>query len=336
MNNRSKLQFSWNRNQIQSIEKGRAIEFRADAIRPCNYRPFVKRWVYFDRSYNAMVYQLPKIFPNSELRNQVICVSAIGANRFSALMTDLLPDLNMLEAGAQCFPKCTYAQLPDGSYEQLPNITEAALSMFQDTYPSLNVDHDLLFDYIYGLLHSPDYRERFGKNLLKQLPRIPAVASADDFMAFAQAGRILGDLHVNYEQAPLPDGVLVNGKPFGANGLADEDHRVTKMRFAGRRGKDLDRSTVIYNHQITVSGIPEEAYSYSVNGKSPVEWVLDRQRVTTHKASQIENDPNRYAVETVGDPAYPLKLLLSAVTVGIETARVVEGLPRLELASSND
>ena len=208
--------------------------------------------------------------------------------------------------------------------------------MFQKAFPSLNMDHDLLFDYIYGLLHSPVYRERFGKNLLKQLPRIPAVARADDFMAFAQAGRVLGDLHVNYEQAPLPDGVLVNGKPFGANGLADEDHRVTKMRFAGRRGKDLDRSTVIYNHRITVSGIPDEAYDYSVNGRTPVEWIIDRQRISTHKASGIVNNANRYAVETVGDAAYPLKLLLRAVTVGIETARVIEGLPRLELASSND
>ena len=261
----------------------------------------------------------------------MICVSAIGANLFSSLMVDLLPDLNMLEAGAQCFPKYTYAELPDGSYERLPNITEAALSMFQKAFPSLSMDHDLLFDYIYGVLHSPDYRERFGKNLLKQLPRIPAVASADDFMAFVQAGRILGDLHVNYEQAPLPDGVLVNGKPFEANGLADEDYRVTKMRFAGRRGKDLDRSTVIYNHQITVSGIPDDAYSYTVNGKSPVDWVLDRQRVTTHKASQIENDPNRYALEAVEDAAYPLKLLLRTITVGVETARIVSKLPALKL-----
>ena len=108
------------------------------------------------------------------------------------------------------------------------------------------------------------------------------------------------------------------------------------MRFAGRRGKDLDRSTVIYNHRITVSGIPDEAYDYSVNGRTPVEWIIDRQRISTHKASGIVNNANRYAVETVGDAAYPLKLLLRAVTVGIETARVIEGLPRLELASSND
>ena len=327
--------FSWSSKHVGWAAKGRQIKFTGAGSRKALYRPFSKLWCYFDPSYIHRAGQIPNIFPTPGSENRVICVSGIGAKRFSCFMADLLPDLEVVSK-SQCFPKYTYAELPLGGHERLPNITEHALSLFQKAYPELNIDQDLLFNYIYGLLHSPDYCKRFGKNLLKQLPRIPAVASADDFMAFAQAGRILGDLHVNYEQAPLPDGVLVNGKPFGANGLADEDFRVTKMRFVGRRGKDLDRSKVIFNHQITVSGIPEEAYSYSVNGKSPVDWVLDRQRVTTHKASQIKNDPNRYAVETVGDPAYPLELLLRAVTVGIETARIVKGLPGLELASSND
>ena len=288
------------------------------------------QWCYFDELYTSRVGLQPEIFPRGDSENLVICTTSIGDNEFSTLMCSVLPDLHLVGA-AQCFPKYVYGELPSGGYEQVPNITDSALNVFREAYSSLNVDHDLLFDYIYGLLHSPDYRERFGKNLLKQLPRIPAVARADDFMAFAQAGRILGDLHVNYEQAPLPDGVLVNGKPFGANGLAKEDHRVTKMRFAGRRGKDLDRSTVIYNHRITVSRIPDEAYNYSVNGRTPVEWIIDRQRISKHGASGIVNDANRYAVETVGDPAYPLKLLLRAITVGIETARIVKGLPALML-----
>ena len=327
--------FSWDRSQRNWAARGKRIAYDADAVRLSAYRPFTKRWAYFHRTYNNCVYQLPQIFPTADAKNRVICTTSIGDKEFSALMVSLLPDLHLIGA-AQCFPKFIYAELPLGGYERLPNITESALFRFQETYPDLKVDADLLFNYIYGLLHSPDYRERFGKNLLKQLPRIPVVARADDFVAFARAGRMLGDLHVNYEQVPLTDRVLVNGNPFGANDLAEEDYRVTKMRFAGRRGKDLDRSTVIYNHNITVSGIPEEAYSYSVNGKSPVEWVLDRQRVTIHKASQIENDPNRYALETVEDAAYPLKLLLQAITVGVETARIVKGLPALELASSDN
>ena len=328
--NNDPASFSWDDVSRRHFSAGKRKEFHPDAIRQALYRPFSPRWVYYHPSLNARRSQLPHIFPTPDSENRVICVSGIGDKEFSALMVSVLPDLHVIGT-VQCFPQYTYAKLPSGDYERLPNITESALSMFHDAYPNLNVDRDLLFDYIYGLLHSPDYRERFGKNLLKQLPRIPAVASADDFIAFAQAGRVMGDLHVNYEQAPLPDGVLVNGKPFGANGLADKDYRVTKMRFAGRRGKDLDRSTVIYNHQITVSAITEEAYSYSVHGKSPVEWVMDRQRVTTHKVSQIENDPNRYALETVEDAAYPLKLLLRAITVGIETARIVSGLPSMKL-----
>lgn len=328
--NKDPTLFSWSSKHVEWAAKGRKIEFSSAFSRKALYRPFSKLWCYFDPLYIHRAGQIPNIFPTPTSENQLICTTSIGDKEFSVLMVSVLPDLHVIGT-AQCFPKYTYAQLPDGSCERLPNITDNTLSVFQDAYPGLQIDADLLFDYIYGLLHSPHYRERFGKNLLKQLPRIPAVASADDFMAFAEAGRVLGDLHVNYEQAPLPDGALVNGKPFGANGLADEECRVTKMRFAGRHGKDLDRSTIIYNHQITVSEIPEQAYAYSVNGKSPVEWVMDRQRVTTHKASQIENDPNRYALETVEDAAYPLKLLMRAVTVGIETARIVSGLPSMKL-----
>lgn len=327
---RDATQFGWDDALIKRIQRLQKLDFDPDALRVSMYRPFLKQHSYFTRDYNQRTYQLRHVFPKDGSENLLICTTSVGDKEFSTLMVSMLPDLHVIGA-AQCFPKYTYAQRTDGSYERLQNITEAALSIFQGAHPGLQIDSDMLFNYIYGLLHSPDYRERFGKNLLKQLPRIPAVASANDFMAFAQAGQVLGDLHVNYEQAPLPDGVLVNGRPFEANGLADADYRVTKMRFAGRRGKDLDRSTVIYNHQITVSGIPEEAYDYSVNGKSPVEWVMDRQRVTTHKASQIENDPNRFALETVEDAAYPLKLLLRAVTVGVETARIVKGLPEMKM-----
>lgn len=242
-------------------------------------------------------------------------------------MVSILPDRHLI-GFAECFPKFIYAELASGGYERLPNITESALSQFREAFHDLRVDADLLFDYIYGLLHSPDYRDRFGKNLLKQLPRIPIVANSKDFLAFAQAGKELGDLHVNYEEAELYP-ALINGRPLEENEFADEEYRVEKMRFAGKRGSD--RSTIIYNYRITVSGVPEEAYEYSVNGRTPVEWVMDRQRVTVHKASQIKNDANRYAIETVGDAAYPLKLLLQAITVGIETARIVSQLPALKL-----
>ena len=272
--------------------------------------------------------QQPIIFPHRDSENLVICTTSKGDNEFSTLMVSLLPDLHLVGA-AQCFPKYVYVELPSGGHEKVLNISESALTVFREAYPSLHVDHDLLFNYIYGLLHSPDYRQRFGKNLLKQLPRIPLVDSPDDFSAFAEAGVALGDLHVNYEEADLYP-ALINGKSIEQNTFAAEDYRVTKMRFAGTRGSE-DRSTVIYNHRITVSGIPEDAYDYYVSGKTPVEWIIDRQRVSLHKPSGIENDANRYAIETVGDPAYPLKLLLRAITLGIETARIVKGLPTMRL-----
>ena len=322
--------FSWDRNQRNWVGRGIRIDFKAEAVYPSAYRPFLKQWAYFHRSYNNCVYQLPKIFPRNNSENRLICVSGVGARTSSVLMIDMLPDLNMFAAGAQGFPRYVYVTSADGKYEQVSNVSGTALAAFHTAFPGHEdeIDADIIFHYIYGLLHSPDYRQRFGKNLLKQLPRIPFVDAPEDFFAFAEAGEALGELHVNYEDVePYP--ALINGKPIAENDFADEDYRVEKMRFAGKRG--IDRSTIIYNHRITVSGIPDEAYDYSVNGRTPVEWIIDRQRISTHKASGIVNDANRYATETVGDPAYPLKLLLRAITVGIETARIVKGLPVLKL-----
>ena len=321
--------FSWDRSQRNWVERGIRIDFEAEAVYPSAYRPFLKQWAYFHRSYNNCVYQLPKIFPLPNSENRLICTTSKGDKEFATLMASALPDYHLIGA-AQCFPRYAYAKDHDGQYERVSNITDSAVRAFRAAYSkhAKDIDADVIFHYIYGLLHSPDYRQRFGKNLLKQLPRIPFVDAPEDFFAFAEAGEALGELHVNYEEAG-PYAALVNGKPMSECHLAEEDYRVEKMRFAGKRGHD--RSTVIYNHRITVSGIPDEAYNYSVNGRTPVEWIIDRQRISKHAASGIVNDANRYAVETVGDPAYPLKLLLRAITVGIETARIVKGLPTLSL-----
>ena len=321
--------FSWTRASRLGVQRGRHVEFCSQSIRLSMYRPFSLQWAYFSRDYNEAPGQFAAIFPQADSENRVICVAAKGARIFSTLMSTLLPDIHLVDP-AQCFPRYTYSERHDGTYERQSNVTETAVRAFRDTYAdhATEINADRIFDYIYGLMHSLDYQQRFGKNLLKQLPRVPFVKSALDFFAFSEAGASLGDLHVNYEQAdlfPAP----VNGKPFDRRSFSDEDLRVEKMRFAGKRGSD--RSTVQYNHRITVTGIPEIAYGYSVNGKSPVEWVVDRQRVSTHKASCIVSDANRYAVETVGDAAYPLGLLLRAITVGVRTTRIIEQLPPLRL-----
>ncbi len=188
-----------------------------------------------------------------------------------------------------------------------------------------------MFHYVYGLLHSEDYRERFADNLSKQLPRIPAVKAADAFWAFVEAGQRLGDLHCNFDAADLYPVTFSRGDTR----LAPPDdpatfYRVAKMKYGGTRS-NIDKSTIIYNPNITLTDIPLEAYDYVVNGKSAIGWVVERQSVKTDPASGIVNDANRYAIETMDDPAYPLKLLQRVITVSLETMRVVRALPKLEI-----
>ncbi len=210
-------------------------------------------------------------------------------------------------------------------------ITDEGLAYFQSAYPEDVLNKKDLFYYIYGLLHSEDYRVRFADNLSKQLPRIPRVKTAADFWAFSRAGRALAELHVNYEQVePYP--VIFTRGDTSLVPPADPEsfYRVQQMKFAGKR-PNLDKSTLIYNANITITGIPLGAYDYVVNGKSALEWVIERQCVKTDKASGIVNDANRYAIETVGDPAYPLKLFQRVITVSLETTMIVTSLPKLDI-----
>jgi predicted helicase len=181
------------------------------------------------------------------------------------------------------------------------------------------------------LLHSHDYRERYADNLIKQLPRIPLLKRAADFWAFVEAGRSLGELHVNYETAkPYP--VTIKEGDLRLANIPDPVayYRVEKMKYAGKRG-EVDKSTVIYNPRITITGIPLEVYEYVVNGKPALEWVTERQCVKTDAASGIVNDANRYANETVGDPAYPFDLFCRVITVSLETVRIIRDLPALDI-----
>ena len=210
-------------------------------------------------------------------------------------------------------------------------ITDEGLAHFQAAYPGESISKQDLFFYIYGILHSPEYRERYADNLSKELPRIPRVRKAEDFWAFSKAGRELADLHLNYESVDKYP-VKIEGK----GSLSDEDYRVEKMRFAKVKNPETgksenDRSTVVYNSKITISGIPEEAWNYEVNGKAALDWVMERQAVRTDKASGIVNDANDWARETMGNPRYPLELFQRVITVSLETQRIVASLPSLEI-----
>ena len=201
-------------------------------------------------------------------------------------------------------------------------ITDEGLAHFRAAYPDENISKKDIFYYVYGLLHSPEYRERYADNLTKELPRIPCVKSATDFWAFSQAGRDLAALHVNYEQvAPYPLKIEATGE------LTAADYRVEKMRFV----KKGDKTAVKYNERITIRNIPPEAWEYIVNGKAALDWVMERQCVKTDKNSGIVNDANDWAVETMNNPRYPLELFCRMVTVSLETMKIVNSLPKLDI-----
>ena len=343
---------SWNRNLKSDLKRLRRFTFAEHAIQQSTYRPFTKDWLYFRRELNAMIYQMHRFFPSATSQNTVICVSGKGAkNGPTALISNAVPDLNLLEAGAQCFPMFIYeTDEPDDENRSLfantndareSAITDQSLQAFQGAYPSSNsITKEDLFYYIYGLLHSPEYRERYKDNLSKELPRIPAVKKFEDFQAFSQAGRDLAHWHLDYETVdchPVTLDFTAGDKgPKSLKACKDEHLYVRKMKFPSKRDPKTkksvkDKTTVIYNDYITVRDIPLEAYDYVVNGKPAIEWVMERQAVTTDKKSGITNDANLWATETMNNAAYSLELLMRVITVSLATNRIVAELPSLDI-----
>jgi predicted helicase len=209
----------------------------------------------------------------------------------------------------------------DSEFVRRDGISDYTLQTAKKIYGK-NVGKEDIFYYVYGIFHSLDYRTAFANDLKKMLPRIPLVEDVRDFWKFSKAGRKLADLHINYEDVPPYDGVEVTGESSGF-------FKVEKMRFPKKHQKD----TIIYNSKIVVSNIPEKAYEYVVNGKSAIEWIMDRYQVTVDKKSSIKNDPNDWAKE-VGKPRYILDLLLSIINVSVQTVDIVNDLPKLEFENA--
>lgn len=325
---------SWTHNVKQDLVRNIFYAFEPECMISSLYRPFTKQWLYYNRRFNERVYQMPRIFPNAATKNIAIMVKQRPADDSQlALIVNAPPELQT-DGGAQIFPLYLYdeaaqaskddlfAESVEGGLRHRDAITDAGLAHFQSAYPGEQISKEDLFYYVYGIFHSPDYRERFADNLSKELPRIPAVKKAADFWAFSRAGRALADLHLNYETVePYPLTIEAKGT------LTDADYRVEKMKFA----KKGDKTTVVYNHRITLKGIPEEAWDYVVNGKAALDWVMERQAVRTDKASGIVNDANDWAIETMGNPKYPLELFQRVVTVSLETQKIVNALPALDI-----
>lgn len=340
-------EFSWCQKTRKAAEDGKSYKPDESRIFLSDFRPFIKSWLYTDGFLNWSAYRTSNLFPDESTQNLAIGVPSRGfRGEFSVLMAARMPGLYFASTDcSEFFPLHTYETAAESDSSDLftdvgapqkivrkDGITDDGLKHFQRAYPDEAISKEDIFFYVYGLLHSEEYRSRYADNLSKELPRIPRVKKASDFWAFVAAGRVLGDLHVHYESVEPYPVTFKQGDLRLANIPNPESfYRVTKMKFGGS-GKTKDKSVVIYNANITMQDIPLEAYEYIVNGKPALEWVMERQCVKTDKASGIVNDANRYAIETVGNPAYPLELFQRVITVSLETMKIVRSLPALEIA----
>ena len=345
---RNPTEISWNSNLEQRLKKNAKIKFENSALCKSFYRPFIPSNLYFHVDLVARRYQLASIFPNNSIENLTICSSGVDnlvicINQNAkdagqiALMTDHIADLHF-NGDTQCFPRWLPGEQAKAAEETLdfgePSVMPSgfspeALPHFQAAYSGKPITEDDLFYYIYGILHSEDYRTRYANNLMKELPRIPRVATYEQFMAFVEAGQELARLHVHFEDVAPYAGVK-----FEYTKVGQPSYRVTQMKWGKIKGKTgnaaKDKTTLIYNDWITVKNVPLEAQEYVVNKKSALDWVVERACVSIDKASGIVNDFNDYATE-MGSERYPLDLFLKVITVSLETMKIVKALPKLEI-----
>jgi len=318
---------SWSSNLKNYLFKLKTINHEGDVYTQ-TYRPFNK----VNLLYNKKLIDRPgisgKMFPKVKTRNKVIVLTGNGSSKdFSTLITEFMCDRHF-DSNGQCFPLHYYEerdkQSPtifdaamDSKYIKRDGVSDFILKRARENYGDRVTKEDIFY-YVYGILHSPDYRNTFTNDLKKMLPRIPLVEKENDFLSFSKAGRDLAELHINYESvAPSPE-VTVTGEE-------SEFYTVEKMRFP----KKGEQDTIIYNSHITISNIPDKAYEYVVNDKSAIAWIMERYQIKIDKKTDIKNDPNDWAKE-VSNPRYILDLLLSIINVSVQTVDIVNSLPKLD------
>ena len=300
----------WSEGLKSYLQRGQYFSFDEDKICPSLYRPFCKEYLYFDRSIVERVYQFPQIFPapatNDE--NIVICLSGIGSNKpFHTLASNVIPCLDMLEK-TQCFPFYSYNE--DGSNRR-ENITNWALAQFQTNYGTEVTKWDI-FHFVYAMLHHPQYRERYAENLKRDLPHIPLLHRKEACLACVAIGRQLMDLHLHDEEA----------KEYPLKWIENKDvpfsWRVEKMKLTP------DKSALIVNESLTLSGIPQDCFHYRLGNRSALEWVIDQYQVSEDKRSGIVSDPNN-----LDDEEYIVRLIGKVITVSVETVQLVNELAQV-------
>lgn len=324
----------WSVNLKNDLSKGK-IHTYGDYLFDCLYRPFCKSIIYFDKNFIERPGLSSDLFPFPSSNNKVICVTGVGASKeFSIIITDIFSTLDNIEK-SQIFPLYFFEKNnksqkdifeddnSDSYFTRRDGVTDYILELSKKQYGTKNITKEDIFYYVYGFLHSPEYRETFANDLKKMLPRLPLVEDVKDFWDFSKAGRKLADLHLNYETVPPFAGVKVTGKE-------SNNFHVDKMRFP----KKWQKETIIFNSLITVENIPLEAYEYVVNGKSAIEWIMERYQIKTDKKSGITNDPNDWS-EEVGNPRYILDLLLSIINVSMQTREIVQNLPKINFEQND-
>lgn len=305
---------SWDSNLMRHFKRNTPGEFQNESVRVSLYRPFVKEYLYFSGVFNNSVHRMSSIFPEHDTKNLVMMVMGIGSKKdFSVLMTDTLPCLDAVDK-SQCFPQYWYTRgedLFETGLVRHDGIGDSSLVEFRTHYGDKAITKEDIFYYVYGVLSSREYALRFGNDAKKVLARVPFVKDIETFREFSRAGRELGALHVNYESAEEWP-VKVSGN--------ESDVRITRMKIAEESG-----SRVIHVAPgVTLREIPACAWEYRVNGRSALEWIVERYRDDVDKASGIRNDCNEW-----NGAGYVMSLIRRVVTVSVETVRILEGLPEM-------
>ncbi|GAA1936782.1 DEAD/DEAH box helicase [Brevibacterium antiquum] len=321
---------SWSGSLKNRLAAGKKTYPIDSALRESMYRPFQKEYVYFSPELNERRYRLNELFPTQESTNLgIVTVSPGGSGEHACLMVNAIPDLHVIET-SQFFARYSYsATAEDALLEeptQLDNITDWALDQYRSTF-GRDVSKDDIFFYVYGLLHSPDYRNQYEAELKKTLPRIPQVKGRKNFDAFVASGRELSALHIGYENVePYP---LAERMTTVTPEDEFEQFAVTKMKYGGKAGM-WDKSVIKYNNFITIEDIPEAAQRYMLGSRSGLDWIIERYQVKSDKASGIVNDPNDWSREH-NQPRYIIDLIGKITTVSLETMRIVDALPPLRV-----
>ena len=316
----------WDHELKDNLRKIKKVAYSSRNIIKAQYRPFIKQHCYIEYLLASRKYRIDEIFPTAtSSKNCAICVSGIGSLKpFSALIVDTIPDLEVVSKG-QCFPRYRYCPVENAKDElfevepklkRIDNITHTAWWNFRRCYIDISITKDDIFYYVYGILNAPSYCQQFSIGLTKEIPRIPL---APDFRAFCNAGHELAKLHLEYENCkkfPLEVEYSQLGPP------RPEHFRIGRraMRF-----EDKAKTILRINEFLSLHGIPPSAHRYQVNGRTPLEWFIDRYRLSPPKENGIVNDPNDW----FKDPRDLIAAIQRIVWISVETTRIIEAMPEV-------